>query len=103
MNVTNATELDFAAALARLTAEGIPKEQQDLLAAQLLAAFVQKCMAVQLLSSERRQLKKLLGDLQLTVGNGLAASMKEPVRASGQFAVRASPQVLNPDHQDGGR
>lgn len=83
MNILNPTELEFAAALAKLTPEN-PTPAQKELAQQLLLAFNQKVVALQAISAEFIRQKNRFSDLQVTMGEALAQSMKAPVPTSGQ-------------------
>lgn len=83
MNILNPTELEFAAALAKLTPANPTPEQKEI-AQQLLLAFNQKVVALQTVSAEYVRHKTRLGDLQIAVGQALAGSMKPLVQTPGQ-------------------
>lgn len=94
MNLLNPTELEFAEWLA-LIAPANPTPRQSELLEKVLLAFLQKTMALDVLSLEHARTRVHLGDLQRNIGHALAHSMavdsrpleRMPVPTSGQPAI----------------
>lgn len=83
MNSLNPSELELARALAVLTPAN-PTPAQRELAQQILLAFNQKTLALDTVSREYVSLKSQLRNLQLSVGQALTTSLRQPVSTSGQ-------------------
>ncbi len=94
MSYLNPTEMEFAGMLAQLTPADATKEQMEQVG-QVLQAYLQKSMALDVVARKYVETKAKLEDLQRSVGSALATSLK--VQTSGSPApVAKKPATLVP-------